>query len=154
MAIFTVTMNGVAVSALQDLWHVKAGSVYPIAIHSVVLNQKGLTAVEGKEVVFRRHTSTVTQGSGGSSPTPQPAGNLGATSGATVHMNDTTPASAGTLTAIHADVWQFLNGFFYMPPPEDRLIIAPATGFVVQLPSAPSGSMTVYGTLTFEELGL
>lgn len=154
MAIFTVTMNGVAVSALQDLYHVKAGSVYPILIHSLQLGQKGLTAVEAKEVVFLRHTATVTQGSGGSSPTPQPVANLGATSGATVHMNDTTPASAGTLTAIGADTWQFLNGLFWLPPPEDRPLIVPGTGFIVKLPTAPSGAMTVYGTLTFEELGL
>lgn len=154
MAIFKVSMNAVAVSAAQDLWHVKAGSTYPILIHEIVLSQKTLTSVEGREIKFLRHTVTVTQGSGGSTPTPVNTMPGGASSGATVRMNDTTAASAGTLTLIHADVWQFLNGFFWMPSPENRIFIAPATGFVVNLPTAPSGSMTVSGTITYEELGL
>jgi hypothetical protein len=154
MAIFKVPMSAIAVSAAQDLWHLKAGATYPILIHEIVLSQKTLVAVEGKDIKLIRHTVTVTQGSGGTTPTPQNTMPGGASSGITAHMNDTTQASAGTLTTLHADVWQFLNGFFWMPAPEDRIFIAPATGFIVSLAVAPSGSMTVSGTITYEELGL
>ncbi len=154
MAIYKVPMNAVSVSVAQDLWHLKAGATYPLLIHEIVLNQKTLAATEGKEIKFLRHTVTVTQGSGGSTPTPVNVMPGGASSGITAHMNDTTAASAGTLTQLHADVWQFLNGFFYMPAPEDRIFIAPATGFVVNLPTAPSSAMVVSGTITYEELGL
>lgn len=154
MAIFKVPMSAVAVSAAQDLWHLKAGSTYPLLIHEIVLSQKTLVAVEGKDIKLIRHTATVTQGSGGSTPTPQNINPGGASSAITAHMNDTTQASAGTLTTLHSDVWQFLNGFFWMPAPEDRIFIAPATGFIVSLAVAPSASMTVSGTITYEELGL
>lgn len=154
MAIFKVPMNVVSVSAAQDLWHIKAGATYGLLIHEIVLSQKTLLAVEGKELIFKRHTVTVTQGSGGSTPTPQNTMPGGSASGVTAHMNDTTAASAGTLTNLHADIWQFLNGFFYMPAPEDRLFIAPGTGFIVNLPTAPSSAMVVSGTLTYEEVGL
>lgn len=154
MAIYKVPMSAVAVSVAQDLWHVKAGATYGILIHEVVLSQKTLIAVEGRELVFKRHTVTVTQGSGGSTPTPVNTMPGGSASGATIHMNDTTAASAGTLTNIHADVWQFLNGFFWLPAPEDRIFIAPSTGFIVNLPTAPSASMTVSGCITYEEIGL
>lgn len=154
MATYKVPMSAVSVSAAQDLWHVKTGAIYPLLIHEIVLSQKTLVAVEGKDLKLVRHTTTVTQGSGGSTPTPQNINPGGAVSGTTVHMNDTTAASAGTLTTLHSDVWQFLNGFFWMPAPEDRIFIAPGTGFIVSLVAAPSAAMVVSGTITFEELGL
>jgi hypothetical protein len=154
MAIFTVPMDAVAVSAVQDLWHIKAGATNGLFINSIELNQKTLTTVEGKELRLKRHTVTVTQGSGGTTPTPQKMAPGGAASGTTVHMNDTTRASAGTLTVIAALTWQFLNGFLWMPAREDRPYIDISTGFVVELSTAPSGSMTVSGTITFEEVGI
>lgn len=154
MAIFSVPMSAVSVSAAQDLWHLKAGATYPIVIHSIQLDQKGLTATEAREVYLRRHTATVTQGSGGSTPTPAPHAPGSTASGITAHMNDTTAASAGTITTINSMTWQFLNGLFWMPAPEDRIYITPATGFIVNLPNAPSGAMTVSGFITFEELGI
>lgn len=154
MAIFKIPMSAASVSTGQDLWHIKAGATYPVLIHEIVLSQKTLVSVEGREVRLVRHTATVTQGSGGSTPTPQNIAPGGASSSCTIHMNDTTQASAGTLTILHADVWQFLNGFFWMPTPEDRIFIAPGTGFIVSLPVQPSAAMAVSGTVTYEELGL
>ena len=154
MAIFKIPMSAVACSAAQDLWHLKAGATYPLLIHEIVLSQKTLVATEGRDLKLIRHTTTVTQGSGGSTPTPAQMNPGGSASGITAHMNDTTQASAGTLTTLHSDVWQFLNGFFWMPAPEDRIFISPATGFIVSLVTAPSASMTVSGTITYEELGL
>lgn len=154
MAIFKVPMSAVSISTVQDLWHIKAGATYPLLIHEVVLGQKTLVAVEGQDLKLVRHTVAVTQGSGGSTPTPQNVAPGGASSGCTIHMNDTTQASAGTLTTLHSDVWQFLNGFFWMPAPEDRIFIAPGTGFVVSLAAAPSATVVASGTITYEELGL
>lgn len=153
MAVYSIPMNNVAVAAAQDLWHLKAGATRPIILHSITLNQKSLTAVEGKEIKLIRHTVTVTQGSGGSTPTPAPAGGGAAASGITAHMNDTTQASVGTLTQLYADVWNFLNGFLYMPAPEDRFVIDPGTGIIVALGTAPSASMSVSGAIVFEEIG-
>lgn len=154
MSIYTVPMHAVAVSQAQDLWHIKAGAAYPLILHHIELDQKGLIAVEAREVRIKRHTVTVTQGSGGSAATPAPHAPGGASSGVTARMNDTTQASAGTITTLLSKTWQLLNGWFYMPAPEDRLYFAPGTGIIVDLPNPPSGPMTVSGFITWEEIGL
>lgn len=153
-AMFKVPMKAVSVSAQQDLWHIKAGATRPIIVREIRLGQRGITAVEELDIAIRRHTVTVTQGSGGSTPTPVNCGPGGASSGATVHMNDTTKASAGTLTDIDADIFYVLNGFFWLPPPEIAVTIDPGTGLVVVLNTTPSGAANWSGCLTFEELGL
>lgn len=151
--IYSVVCSDVAVTALQDLLLIQASSTIPLAIHSVTLTQKTLTAWEAKGVLFRRIPATVTLGSGGSTPTPRPMNANDTASAATAHVNDTTPAtSSGTIVDIHSEEWNFLNGLYYLPPPEDRPIIRVSEAFSVKLVTAPSGSMTVSGTLVYEEL--
>lgn len=154
MAMFSVALSDVTATAVQDVWHLKAGATYPIIIHWVELHQKGLTSVEALNVKFKRHTATVTQGSGGSTPTPAVLAGGSASSGITAHANDTTQASAGTLTNIHAMTWQLLNGLLWIPTPECRPIISVSTGFIVDLATAPSASMKLSGTIVYEEPGL
>lgn len=147
-------MAAVAATVQQDLWHVKAGAVYPIVLREIHLEQSSLTALELWQIVLKRHTSTVTQGSGGSTPTPVNIDPGGSASGTTVHMNDTTKATAGTLTNFAAMTMNVLNGLFWLPPPEHLVKAVPDTGLVVTLNSTPSGSATLNGCLVFEELGL
>jgi hypothetical protein len=156
MAIFSAPINAVAVSAIQDLFSLKVGTTYPILIHEIRLGQKTLTATEGKEIEFHRLTATVTQGTGGTAPTPVLHSPGGAASTVTARINDVTTqcTSSGTDTKIQSDVWQFLNGYFYLPAPEDRLFFAPSTAFSLKLPTAPSASMTVSGVIVWEELGV
>lgn len=154
MAIFRVPMNAVAVSAQQDFWHIKAGASRAIALREINIEQSNVTTLELWKIVLKRHTSTVTQGSGGSTPTPVNCQPGGASSGVTAHMNDTTKATAGTLTILHAGVFNLLNGFFWMPPPEHVVVADISTGLVVTLDTTPLGSTNVSGTLIFEELGL
>lgn len=154
MAVFSVAVADVNVTAVQDVFHLKAGSTNPIRILGVELEQKGLVAVEALNVRFRRHTATVTQGSGGSTPTPVPIAPASASSGITAHANDTTQASAGTITTLFGKTWQLLNGLFWLPLPEFFPLIAPATGFIVSLDTAPSAAMKLSGSVVFEEIGL
>lgn len=153
MRLYAVTIDAVAVSALQDLFNVTATSGMALRIHSLTLGQKTLTTWEGKQVLCKRMPATVTAGSGGSVATPRPLINGDAAATFTAHINDTTPMTTnGTAVALYSDVWHFLNGLLWLPPPEHRPIIAPSQGFAVALPTAPSGSMTVSGTLIVEEL--
>ncbi len=155
MAVFTTIINAVAVSAAQDLFSLKAGTTYPFILHSINLSQKTLTAVEGKQLLINRLTATFTQGSGGTAPTPVLLSPGGSASTVTAHINDTTPGTTnGTTTNIYSDVWQFLNGWLWQPYPEDRPIFNISTGCVVSMITAPSASMTVSGTIVWEELGV
>jgi hypothetical protein len=152
MALFSVPINAVAVSAVQDLFGVLAGATYPIVLHEIRLMQKGLTAVETKEVVFKRLTATVTLNGTAATPVLHEPGSAVAT--ATAKINATTVSTtSGTSTVIQGDAWNFINGYFYLPAPEDRLYFSPNTAFVLNLPTAPSASMTVSGNLVYEELG-
>ena len=151
--IYTASMNAVAVSAAQDLFTLLCSSTVPIEIHSVVLGQKTLTSWEAKEVIFKRVPATVTV-TGGTSITPRPNVPNDTASVVTATINNTTLAtSSGTIVDLFNDDWVFLNGFVWTPAGnDDRYIIAPSQAFCVRLPTAPSGSMTVSGTVTFAEL--
>lgn len=153
MALYSVAMLNVSLAAAQDLWHLKAGATRPIIIHSVELNQKTLLTVDHREIRMKRHTVTVTQGSGGTTPTPTPLAPGSAASGITAHMNDTVQASAGTLVDLYNSVWNFLNGFLWVPAPEDRPVIDPATGFIVALNTAPGSAIVSSGAIVYEEIG-
>jgi len=152
--VYTVGINAVAVSAAQDLFTLLCGSSIPIEIHSVSLGQKTLTAWEAKELNFKRVPATVTV-TGGTSVTPRPIMQGDAASSVTATINNTTLAtSSGTIVDLLNDAWAFLNGFYWSPAGvEDRWIIQPDQAFCVRLPTAPSESMTVSGTVTFAELG-
>jgi len=151
---FTVAISDVTVSAVQDVFHLKAGATYPIIIHGLELEQKDLVATEALNVKLKRHTATVTQGSGGSTPTPAPLAGGSASSGVTAHANDTTRATAGTITTLFGKTFQLLNGLVWLPTPEVRPIISVGTGFIVELATAPSGAMKLSGWIAYEEVGL
>jgi hypothetical protein len=153
MRLYSVSFSAVAVSAAQDLINVTATSGMALKVHYIELGQKTLTAWEAKEIVCRRMPATVTAGSGGSSPTPRPFNPSDAAATFTAHANDTTAmTTSGTAETILARDWEFLNGFFWMPAPEQRPIIKPSQGFAINLPTAPSASMTASGTVWVEEL--
>lgn len=153
MRLYAVTIGAVAVSATQDLINVTCTSGMAVRIHSLTLGQKTLTTWEGKEIKCLRMPATVTAGSGGSAATPRPLNNGDPAATFTARINDTTPmTTGGTAVTLYADVWHFLNGLLWMPAPEQRPVLAPSQGFAVNLPTAPSGSMTVSATLLVEEL--
>ena len=151
--VYSLSFKDVAVSVAQDLLAITCSASVPVIVHSVTLTQKTLTNWEAKNVSMRRLPATVTQGSGGTTPTPRPLAANDAAAGGTYHANDTTGATtSGTAVDIHTEEWNFLNGLYYLPPPEDRPVVRVSEAFVVKLDTAPSGAMTCSGTLVFEEI--
>jgi hypothetical protein len=149
--VYTVSFNAVAITAVQDLFSLKASSTVPFEIHSITLGQVSLTSVAGLKLHLQR--GTITQGSGGSVPTPQPLLPNDAASVVTAHANDTSQASfSGGGVLMMADAWEILNGYLYMPFPDDRPVIPAGGGIALSLDTAPSASMTASGTMTFGEL--
>jgi len=150
---YTVSIDAVAVSATQDLFGLLATSGMAFKVHSLYLGQKTLTTAEMKQITVRRNPATATVGSGGSAATPRPHVPGDAAATVTARINDTTPQTTnGTQAILYADVWHFLNGLIWMPAPEQRPIIKPSEGLAVNMATAPSGSMTVSGSLVIEEL--
>lgn len=151
--VYTVSMDAVAVTAAQDFFTMLCSSTVPIEIHSVNLDQKTLTQWEARDITFRRLPATVTV-TAGTSITPRPMVPNDTASVVTATINNTTVAtSSGTAVTLLASDFNVLNGFYWSPAgSDDRMIIGPSQAFVVRLGTAPSGSMTVSGSVTFSEL--
>lgn len=152
--LYAVTFENVAVTASQDFFEITPADDKPIAIHAVYLAQYSDFADAAEELlrvkIIRGHA---TSGSGGSAATPVPLNPADAAAGATAEVNNTTIASTGTAVDLHADTFNIRAGWVYMPTPESRPIANQGnTTIVVRLMANPTDSLSMSGTLIFEEL--
>lgn len=152
MRLYAVTFDNVAATAVQDLISVTATANMAIRIHEAAVGQIDLTTVSSLRVALRRLPATVTAGTGGNAFTPVKLQNGDAAATATARINDTGVATtSGSATVIVADTFNVLNGFLWLPAPEDRIIIAPSQALVFSLLTAPT-SCHISGRVIFEEL--
>lgn len=155
MAVFTSTFAAVAVTAAQDVFEITAPATSKIAIREVRIGQysdAGDAAAELLSVqIIRGYTVS---GSGGSAGTSNPvAGHSGAiTSTAAIETNNTTVANTGSPVIMIADAFNVQAGWIYVPDPDERITIAVSTRLVVRI-TAPADSITMNGTLVYEEIG-
>lgn len=150
---YSIEFAGVSVSAVQDLIALYAGASMACKLHGVVIGQVTGTTVQNLKLSVNRLPTTVTAGSGGSTPTPQKINRGDAAATATAHVNDTSQATtSGTKAVLHADVFNTVNGYQFFWPPDDRPVIGLSEAAVLSLDTAPSSAMTMNGTLYFEEL--
>ena len=156
---YTITFTGVAISAQQDLWSLKALDDQPITIISGEIFNVGINADVGdaKEqtwgIIFVRGNTTI--GSGGSNPTARATeGSNSLAFGPTtnVRVNDTTKISGGTALTLYSSGFNTRVGWYYKPIPEERFVINEGNGFfAIQLNTTPSEAITMSGTLQVDE---
>lgn len=157
--LYTVTFTAVAVTAQQDLFEITAASSRVLFIHGVELSQStevGDAAEEGLAIVMKRGTSLTTSGSGGSSATPAPLEVNQGAAASTAEVNNTTKLAVGTgaITTLVATNWNIrATPMAWMFTPELRPVVSPSERFAVELATTPADSVTVSGTLWFEEIG-
>ena len=148
---YSASFEEVAVTAAQDLFEVVAPADGAVIIHSVTITQSsdaGDAQAEMLPILIHRGTAT---GTGGTTVTPSPMSLGDSAFGGVVEANNTTQSAEGTF--LHAEGFNVQIGFFYLPPPEDRVEISPSALFIVELQTAPSDSLTMNGTVVFEEIG-
>lgn len=152
--LYSVPFAGVAVTAQQDLFELTAPADCIVMIHQVILTQStevGDTQEEGLSILLKRGATTT--GSGGSTVTPGPTEFGFAAAGSTAKVNNTTKATAGTIVTLHAENWNVRSEKLILPTPELRLVLSPSQRFTVELATTPADSITMSGTLYFEEIG-
>jgi len=152
--IYAANFAGIAVTAQQDLFEVTAPADAIVLIHRVVVSQSsdvGDAASEGLSLLFKRGQTS--SGTGGSTPTPAPLEFGFAAAGSVVDTNNTAKASGGTIVTMHAENWIIGGPFEYLPTPETRITLSPSQRFTVELGTTPADSITMSGTLIFEEIG-
>lgn len=157
MTVYFATFAGVAVTAAQDAFEIVAPGAAAhnarVKVREIRLGQYtdfGDTAAEIISVqVIRGYTVS---GSGGSTVTPVPTSFLMPAAATTVEINNTTVANTGTAAVLIADVMNIAAGFVWqcLPDFSDAIALAGAERLVVRI-SAPADSLTMNGTIVFEE---
>ena len=145
--IYTVSFRDVAVTAIQDFFQIEAVTKR-VTIHAVFLSQNtdvGDAAAENLTVAFRRVTDALTNVAAEVKLDPSAPAAL-----ADLNVNDTTPLATGA-EEIHVECWNIALPFVWMPPPEMRIIVPVDDVVTVWLPTAPADSLTMSGTMYFEE---
>src|SRR6266550_3968064 len=143
-------------SAIQDIFSLLTPAAKGAQIHWAHLEAAGVTSPAQVRLRIKRGTATVTQGSGGTAPTPgavDPGDTLAA--GGILHCNDTTQATTtGNFTGlVKYAQWNVLLPWDYQPGPEDedRDSLLPAQAWILDLPGVIT-AVTCSGFLQWREL--
>lgn len=154
--IYTASFQNVAYTTNDDVFELLTTSAVCAVIHEVTVTQSteiGDAQAEMLRFTLHRVTGAPTSGSGGTTPTPIPHSPGDAAAVCTVEANNTTDLTGGTSVLLREEAVHIANGFYYQPIPEDRITIAPGTRFMVKLANSPADSVSLSGTITFEEIG-
>lgn len=159
--VYSVVFDNVAVTTAVDFFELNPGVDKPIRILSLDIGQTNRTGDANEDMlrwsIVRMTGATLTSGSGGTTPTPQPLNPGDGAAGFTSEANNTTVAStSGTTTQLHNSCFNTRVGLLWVPPPEclGAGIDSAGTGILlVRLLEAPSASTTFSGTVYVEELG-
>ena len=146
---YSVSFTEVAVTAQQDFFQIE-GVTVPATIHAVYLSQSsdvGDASAESLSILIRRVTDTLTNVTGEAQcDTGDSAAN------ADLNVNDTTELVTGAQN-VHSEAWNIAMPFVYLPPPELRIVVPVGDVVTVNLNTTPADSLTISGTLYFEEKG-
>lgn len=151
---YSVTFENVAITAAQDLFQIKGAAGKMLRIISVKLGSTNTTLPTAQMLQTRARflPATVTDGSAGTTPTPQTIDPGDAAASFTALANNTTKATtSGTAKTQHeAGVHIFAGEDYQFPDPP---CIGPSESFVYELLSVPTGTANFSGKVIVEEIG-
>ena len=160
MSIFTATFTAVAVTAAQEVFCITAPATCRIRIRDIKVGQYsdfGDAQAEILSILLIRDYTTTS--SGGSAVTANNLQPWGAAASAVVRANDTGLAANGTPLTLVSDVFNVAAGWSLRDAiglaeynvPSEGIWIAAGGRLVVRI-TAPADSLTMNGTLVFEEV--
>lgn len=153
---YTVIFENVAVSAAQDLFQIlgAAGKILKIKRLIIEATNTALVTAQSLQIRCQFLPVTVTNGSGGSSPTPRPMDPGDSAASFTAKANNTTPASSsGTTTTLLERGPHIYAGLDHKWDPGTEPTIGPSESFTAGLLSTVSGTVNLSGTIFVEEHG-
>ena len=146
---YTVSFTNVAVTAAQDFFQIE-GLAGDTILHACFISQNtdvGDAAAENLTIRFRHVTDALTNVTAEVKLDQGSAAAL-----ADLNVNDTTALVTGAET-IHVEDWNIAMPFAWIPTPEMRIHVPKDDVVTVNLVTTPADSLTVSGTLYFEEIG-
>jgi hypothetical protein len=152
--IYSVTFENVAVSAAQDLLQIKGASGKMLRILRRWVGATDTTIPTAQMLRLRERflPATVTDGSGGSTPSPIKHDNGDAAASFTALANSTTQATTnGTAAVLYTAGVHIFNGFDDIH--DDPPLVGPSQSYVFELLSTVTGTVHLSGGVEVEELG-
>jgi len=150
--LYKVTLSAVSISAAITLIQLKAGATVPLQIVRATISQSSSTTSTQQRAQINRKSAAATVTSATPiilGPVTDPAASaVGGTS-----ATGTNASAEGTDTnTTFEDVFNYLNGWVYLPTPKEYTFVD-ATGIIgLKLPAAPGSSVTLVANVLFEEL--
>ena len=148
---YTVVLEGVAVTDAGDLIELTAPSDAVVVLHRIHLGQSSDAADAQAEMLGITLSRVGTTGSGGSALTSRPHQVGDPTFGGSVAGQNTTDVISPV--TILEEAFNVQAGWYYVPTPEERIVISPSGGLVLNPGSTPADSLTMHLSMTFEEIG-
>ncbi len=145
-----------AQTVTQDLIQVQAGTDNPVLIHAFALFQTSDVKDAEEEILELLTVRGIgaTTGSGGTTVVAEPLNAGDAVDAATIMMNNTTNmvAGGGSLVSLPSFGWMIRAPLLYVYAEALRPRVNPEDFWTLELPDAPSDSLTIGLSLWFEEL--
>jgi len=160
--LYSVPIDNVTLSATSDLAQLNPASNKPIRFAGLFLWQTtdvGDAQEEWLRFTVIRRTGTTSNGTGGTSVTPQPIGATGQSAGFTVNRSIASASQgSGTDTVVMPLAMNIRAGIELLLPPELRpdFIHGDTTleaGMIIRVPVAPNSSISLSGFIAIEEEG-
>ena len=150
---YHLIFENVSVSAVQDLVQINGATGKTVLVRRVWLNSVNATPTAQQLRLRGRYVpATVTNGSGGSTPTPRPLDPGDAAATFTARANSTTQAtSSGTIIDLWATGCHVQGGVDTMFP--TPFVVPAGAAFVFDLAAAPTGTLNLSGGVEVEEIG-
>ena len=152
MRVYKVALENVSVSSAITLVQVKAGSGTSLVLLRAWCKQLNQTtsAMQEVEVVRKTAAATVT------SATPEkfdPDGAVAQAAGGTSATGTNASAEGTDGGILRRDSFNVLNGWEWIPVPEERPEVGGGGMIALKFPSAPGSAMTVDAGIIFGEIG-
>ena len=152
---YNVTFDGVAVTLPQDLVTVYGAAGKMLRILRCWVGATNTTAPTDQQIQLRMRylPVTLTNGTGGTAPTPSRTDPGDAAASFTARVNDMTTktSSSGTVVIVEANGANIKGGYDTMLPAPPY--IGPSEAFVFELLSTVSGTVNLSGGVLVEEMG-
>jgi len=153
MRVYEVSMNNVAVTGAITLVQLKAGTASILRILRAWCSQSNLAASAQQtiEIVRKSVAATVTS----ATPLKNDPGDAASNMVSSTSATGTNASAEGTDGDIlYRDNFSVLNGWLWVPTPEERIIVGPSGIIGLKFPIAPAASTTVSaGFIVGEEGG-
>lgn len=145
---YTVRAAAQTVATAITILEVAAPATAVLEILRVWVGQSSVTASTAARIQILRKTGTITGSATPPSPVRLRPGNAAA--GATVKWIATGEGTDGDVLV--EEGFNYVNGFLWIPTPDDRIIVAPSGMIALKFPAAPTSAVWTFG-MNFREIG-